>query len=115
MDRPIITLLRSGSDMWHWVVVIGYSKDGFWIADPFSGKKEWMNNSNFESSWNFKTDMEGKRVARFCSWCGGTGKKFYLPCDICLGSGVIDTYRSALRTAGIHSYTIVIPTKMPMR
>lgn len=110
-DTPVIVLLRSGSDMWHWVVVMGYTREGFWFADPFTGRREWISNTNMDSSWCFKSDMDGDMVAKRCFWCHGSGIKFYLPCDICLGSGVIDNYKAALRTAGIHSYTIVVPTK----
>jgi hypothetical protein len=28
MDRPCVALLRSGRDMWHWVVVVGYTREG---------------------------------------------------------------------------------------
>lgn len=110
MDRPVIALLRSGSDMWHWVVVTGYTREGFWLADPFTGLREWISNENMDSSWGFRRDMDGEMVTKKCFWCHGTGSRFFLPCDICLGVGTIDGYRSALRTAGIHSYTIVVPT-----
>jgi len=113
MDRPCVALLRSGRDMWHWVVVVGYTREGFWLADPFTGRREWISSENMDSSWGFKRDMDGEMVASRCFWCGGTGKKFYLPCDVCLGGGLVDSYRSALRTAGIHSYTIVVPTATP--
>jgi len=32
-----------------------------------------------------------------------------LPCDICLGNGYMDGYRSAILSAGIYSYTMIVP------
>jgi predicted double-glycine peptidase len=109
--KPVIALLRSGSEMWHWVVVIGYDSENFCFADPDSGNKEWISLKNFESSWSFKTDMEGGFVGKVCPWCHGTKKKFFLPCDVCFGYGYIDPFKDGLRSAGIYSYTLVVPNK----
>jgi len=110
-DRPVIVLLRSETDLWHYVIVIGYTKEDILIADPDSGQKEWMLTKNFLSSWKFTTDMRGDHVGSLCWLCKGSGKFLLLPCDVCLGNGYIDTYRTAIRTAGIYSNTMIVPNK----
>ena len=55
--------------------------------------------------------MEGGFVGKFCPWCHGTKKKFFLPCDVCFGYGYIDPFKDGLRSAGIYSYTLVVPNK----
>lgn len=107
---PPIVLLRSDSDMWHWVVVIGYDREFIIIADPFTGKMEKIKISAFESSWAFSGNMDGGKVGKICPWCGGSGVKFYLLCDLCFGYGRIDPYNYAIKSAGINSYTIIVPT-----
>lgn len=109
--KPVIVLLRSGTEMWHWVVVIGYNSENICFADPFSGTKEWVLTKHFESSWSFKSDMEGNSVGSVCPWCHGNKTKFFFPCDVCFGYGYLDPYKDGLRSAGIYSYTLVIPKK----
>ena len=40
-----------------------------------------------------------------------TKKKFFLPCYVCFGYGYIDPFKDGLRSAGIYSYTLVVPNK----
>jgi hypothetical protein len=108
-NKPTIVLLRSANDLWHYVVVIGYTQNDICIADPDNGKKEWMLKDVFLRSWSFKSDMEGNPVGNLCWLCKGSGSFLYLPCDVCLGSGYMDGYRSAILSAGIYSYTMIVP------
>ena len=112
--KPVAALVRSAHDLWHWVVVVGF-RDG-WVtyADPSTGRIEGSSEEAFEGSWSFRTDMEGVPAASRCWWCGGSGRMLWvLPCDACLGSGSTDAVRTALRSAGIHSYTMVAPNSPP--
>lgn len=108
-NRPVIVLLRSDTDLWHYVVVIGYTTEDILIADPNSGQKEWILNKNFIGSWKFATDMNGNPVGKKCWLCLGTGTFMLLPCDMCFGNGYIDTYRTVIRNAGIYSNTMIVP------
>jgi ABC-type bacteriocin/lantibiotic exporter with double-glycine peptidase domain len=109
--NPAIVLLRTGTQMWHWVVVIGYDTESICLADPYTGTREWLNKKVFESSWGFESDMDGESVGTLCSWCNGKKKKFFFTCDLCFGKGYIDPYKDALRSAGVYSYTYVLPKK----
>ena len=97
--RPVIVLLRSGKWTWHYVVVIGYDKDGIWIANPASGAEEKISTEIFLSSWNFKTDMGGNKVVDICSFCNGLGQIFPTilgKCDVCGGTGIAGDFLNRL-------------------
>lgn len=108
-NKPVITLLRSATDLWHYVVVIGYTQNDICIADPHDGMKQWILLENFENSWAFKKDMDGEPVGTLCWLCKGYKYFLYFPCDMCFGTGYIDTYRTAIRSAGIYSNTMIVP------
>ena len=63
-NRPIIVLLRSGYQYWHYVVVIGYTETKLTIADP-GGYKHDMDNETFLNAWNFYADMQGRPYGMF--------------------------------------------------
>ncbi len=116
--RPPIVLLRSGKNTWHYVVVIGYSKNQFFIADPGTGFREIIQIEDFKGAWNFQTDMDGKSIVGKCSMCGGTGHIGYFSlgpltiCDSCGGSGKSpDYFGFAVKSAEIKTGTMIVPNK----
>lgn len=112
--KPVPVLVRSAHDLWHWVVAVGFGDGTVRYADPSTGRVEESASAAFEGAWSFRTDLDGSPAASTCSWCGGSGRMLrVLPCDACLGSGTTDAVRTALRSAGIHSYTMVAPHSPP--
>lgn len=107
--KPVIVLVRSGTDLWHYVVVIGYTPGSICYADPYDGEVGWMENRHFEGSWRFRSDMDGMVVGDICPLCGGSGRFAFMMCDLCLGSGNIDPYKMAVNAAGVHSNTLIVP------
>lgn len=61
-NKPVIVLLRSGIQYWHYVVVIGYDQNNIIIADPGYGKRELIPEKIFTDSWKFKADMRGNQI-----------------------------------------------------
>lgn len=114
--KPVPVLVRSAPDLWHWVVVVGFDPGWVLYADPFTGAVERSTEAAFEGAWSFSSDMEGDAAARPCRWCGGSGRLLAVfPCDACLGFGISDPLRTALRSAGVYSYTMVAPRSAPRR
>lgn len=59
-NRPCIVLVRSGDRYWHYIVVYGFTKDQFLIADPHLGSWYSMNIDTLKGCWSWETDMRGK-------------------------------------------------------
>lgn len=62
-NKPVICLVRSGRYTWHYVVVIGYSKNNVYIANPASGLLECINKKIFYESWSFYGDLSGRNYS----------------------------------------------------
>jgi len=69
-DRPVIVLLRSGYQTWHYVVVIGYDAEKIIVADPGYGQIEEMPNDHFFMAWDFSGDMDGEKIDCDPDWYG---------------------------------------------
>lgn len=117
-NRPVIVLLRTGQTTWHYVVVVGYTKEIMIIANPFSGKIEKMNLQHFVSSWEFTTDMSGISTVIQCGLCKGSGKITdvnagpFSSCPLCVGTGALpDILVSLLKSAGVYPKTMIVPLK----
>lgn len=116
-NRPPIVLLRSGQEIWHYVVVIGFKPNTIIYANPGSGKIETMPEDVFKKSWAFRSDMSGHSTDTNCPACKGTGKYLNLDgplssCDVCGGSGkLIDKYYALIRLADVNQYTLIVPKK----
>lgn len=112
-NRPIICLLRSGLTTWHYVVVIGFTKEKIVIANPSGGIREELPVENFESSWSFSTDMDGEKVIKKCPRCDHGKVRWLgipLDCDLCGGSGNEPDYlRSLLSSADVWPNTMIVP------
>ena len=90
-DRPPILLVRSGSDMFHYVVASGYrGKPGYTeLSDP-AGRKYNLDDGILDGSWTFSHDLAGNKLqGRTCRGCGGSGQLTNLRCPICGGDGKI--------------------------
>ena len=116
-NKPVIVLLRSGKQYWHYVVVIGYDKSNVIIADPGWGKRRVLPEEHFLGSWNFTTDMQGNPTASVCPSCKGDGRwtdSQWGPlsiCPTCDGSGNIpDVLSGLLKTAEVHPHTMIVPS-----
>lgn len=114
--RPPIVLLRSGKSTWHYVLVIGYTKNIIVVADPGRGAKRVMNVQDFLGAWNFSTNMGGGSIVSKCSICRGSGRIGSINlgplniCDNCAGSGESPDYvLFAVRAAEISSRTMIVP------
>lgn len=116
-NRPPIVLLRSGQDIWHYVVVIGFKPNTIIFADPGSGQIETMAEDIFKKSWAFRSDMSGHSTDSECPVCKGTGKYSnwngpLANCDVCGGSGkLLDKYYTLIRLADVSQYTLIVPKK----
>lgn len=66
-NKPVICLVRSGRYTWHYVVVIGYSKNNIYIANPASGILECISKKIFYESWSFYGDLNGESYSYFDS------------------------------------------------
>ena len=56
---PCIVLVRSGEFYWHYMVVIGYTREGVIVADPGVGEIYEMEESHFEGCWSWRKDLRG--------------------------------------------------------
>lgn len=59
-NKPAICLVRSGRYTWHYVVVIGYSANNIYLANPSTGLLECISKKIFYESWSFYGDLSGK-------------------------------------------------------
>jgi ABC-type bacteriocin/lantibiotic exporter with double-glycine peptidase domain len=115
--RPPVVLVRSGKNLWHYVVVIGYTEKTMIVADPSGGRREIMSNKIFINSWNYSTDMSGKEISKKCEICNGTGKISFLPnpfgkCDSCGGTGRLsDLWLNLYLLSGYSNNMMIIPKK----
>jgi hypothetical protein len=113
--RPVIVLLRSGKQTWHYVVVIGYTEDTIITADPGPGKRKEIKNEYFLGAWSFTHDMYGRNTQDDCSICGGTGRWLsnfgpFDHCEICSGTGKsVDYLVELLRLAEVYPRTMIVP------
>ena len=116
-NRPPIVLLRSGKSLWHYVVVVGYNRNMFLVADPGWGFRQNIKAEILESSWNFSSDMSGHKMTIICPTCGGDGKISWIPkpigaCDLCGGSGeIVDFYKFALGMVDVRGFMMIVPEK----
>lgn len=116
--RPVIVLIRSGQTTWHYVVVVGYTKDAIVIANPSSGEIEMMKIENFMGSWNFTSNMKGVSIVPKCEFCKGDGKITDInvgpltTCPLCEGRGILpDVLVSFLKLVEIYPKTMIVPVK----
>lgn len=58
-DRPCIVLIRSSEHLWHYIVVYGFTKDEFMIANPSGGRSYLMNQETFQGCWSWNSDSDG--------------------------------------------------------
>jgi predicted double-glycine peptidase len=117
-NKPVVVLLRSGFKLWHYVVVIGFTKSTIVTADPASGSREEMALSDFMGSWAFTTDMQGMPMCLPCGTCDGTGfwaNRNLGPlaiCQICNGTGRKPDYvATLLSSADIYPMTAIVPSR----
>lgn len=59
--RPIILLVRTGTVKWHYIVVIGYKKTKFLIADPAENGLIWIHKDKLYNSWLYEYRLNGTR------------------------------------------------------
>jgi len=116
--KPVIVLVRSGQTTWHYVVVVGYTKEIIIIANPSSGKVEMMKAKHFIGSWEFTMDMSGNDMSVECAFCKGSGKITNInagpltTCPLCDGHGTSpDVLASLLKSAEVHPKTMIVPLK----
>lgn len=112
---PVIVLLRSGKLTWHYVVVVGYDEKTITVADPGYGDLRVMSVQDFESAWQFTSDMRGRPTVSPCGVCDGTGRWISFDigplsiCEICSGSGNRVDYVGALvSTADVSPRTMIV-------
>ena len=117
-NRPVIVLVRSGQTTWHYVVVVGYTKDDLTTADPGSGQIEKISLKNFLGAWDFTTDMHGNSTFAECRFCKGSGKVTNIEagplttCPLCEGKGTSpDVLVGLLQVAEVHPKTMIVPEK----
>lgn len=111
-NRPPIIIVRTAKYLSHYVVVIGYNKNSFILADP-CGERWEIKNEVLNSCWGFMTDTNGEAVSGSCPLCFGTGNILGVNlspltfCELCNGTGkMIDL------TALIHIWADVYPNTM---
>lgn len=116
-NRSPIALVRSGKKTWHFVVVIGYTKDSIITADPSGAKREVLSNSVFEGAWKFESDLYGRDMTTKCPICGGDGtfSKWLGPlgkCDVCAGTGKLpDWWWLLIELGEAKGYMLIVPDK----
>jgi predicted double-glycine peptidase len=59
-NRPVIVLVRSGKNTWHYMVAIGYNEDKFVFSDPGFGQYLHIENKHFELAWNHDGNCYGE-------------------------------------------------------
>ncbi|CAE7860245.1 PYRB [Symbiodinium microadriaticum] len=113
-NRPVIVLVRSGKTTWHYIVVVGYTKKDFTVADPGDGKISKMKLEHLKGSWEFTTDMSGNSTIPRCGFCKGSGEVADMnagpltKCPMCEGKGVSpDIMSSLLKVAEVHPKTMI--------
>jgi hypothetical protein len=112
---PVIVLVRSDKFLMHFVVVIGYTQKEIIIADP-DGQREVLDNDKFKGCWSFKTDMDGIDPHTTCPACKGKGYigiRIIGKCDLCAGTGKIDTMAELLTIFETRENTMIMPTIPP--
>lgn len=108
--KPVIVLLRSGKETWHYCVAIEYDEKNIVLANPSDGQRFAMTHQQFINSWRFTHDMYGNDCGYTCLVCSGTGKYHgIIQCDACAGKGTLDPLVLALRVAEIYSNTMIVP------
>lgn len=108
--KPVIVLLRSSKETWHYCVVISYNNEGFILADPSYGTTIFINKQQFMDSWKFTHNMHGEKCGYECAICQGTGKYFQtLQCDACAGKGTLDPIILGLRAMEVYSNSMIVP------
>jgi hypothetical protein len=115
-NKPIIVLVRSGKNIWHYIVVIGYDRESLTIADPGFGLVYKVPEKMFLESWAFNSTINGKQVVEDCTVCKGSGHwtKYNLGplsyCEICNGTGKqTDFMGNLVRNAEVYPFTMFIP------
>lgn len=58
-NRPPIVLLRNREYEWHYMVVIGYDKDNFKLAEPNWKGCRVVNKNKFLNAWKFNSNLKG--------------------------------------------------------
>lgn len=114
--RPPIVLLRSGmGNLFHYVVVIGYTENTIIVADPGYGERTEYSNEQFERAWSYTHELySGETTLVDCWVCGGDGRKFdwlgpFGSCDNCAGSGKLhDIWWIMMETMGQSPYMFVV-------
>lgn len=108
--KPVIVLLRSGKETWHYCVVISYDDEGFVLADPGQKETRFINKQQFINSWKFTHSMNGEKCGYECAICKGTGKYYgVLQCDVCAGKGTLDPIVLGLRAIEVYSNSMIVP------
>lgn len=108
--KPVIVLLRSGQETWHYCVVISYDDEGFNLADPGYKEARFINKQQFINSWQFTHNMSGTKCGYECAICKGTGKYYgVLQCDACAGKGTLDPLVFGLRAIEVYKNTMIVP------
>lgn len=114
-NRPPIIIVRTKKFTSHYVVVIGYNKDNFILANP-NGEKEEIKNDILYSAWSFTTDKEGNPVIGTCPLCFGTGNILGINlnpltfCELCNGTGkMLDITALVHIWADVYPNTMIIP------
>ncbi|MDX1401545.1 MAG: C39 family peptidase, partial [Kiloniellales bacterium] len=114
-NRPPIALVRSGKRTWHYVVVVGYTKNTIITADPGGGVREVLPLDDFMGAWEFSKDLYGRDMSVDCRVCGGDGKIWdnlgpLGVCDTCGGSGKVpDLFWILVAMGDANGYTIIVP------
>ena len=118
-QKPPILLVRSGPELWHYVIAIGHRyniKDNrleIKLADPSGNQPSWIEASKLDAAWTFSHDLNGNATqGRNCRHCGGSGWLKAGPlktkCVLCGGDGrETDHYRKVVESAGASGHTMV--------
>jgi len=59
-NKPCIVLVRSSELTWHYLVVIGYDTQYFYIADPIDGNIRPIGTDIFLKCWRWDSDLHGE-------------------------------------------------------
>jgi len=113
--RPPILLVRSGKQMWHYMIAIGYSETEIIFADPSGGFIRYCKNKTIENAWNFTSDLHAQDMRDYCYLCDGKGRLSWLlgpagKCDFCGGTGKsTDYWKDLYLLAGYPPLMMIIP------
>jgi hypothetical protein len=113
--RPAVVLVRSGPNMWHYIVIIGYDNDNVITADPGGGERIVLSNATFMGAWKFTHDLDGKDTSIPCPCCHGAGSWccWLGPlglCDMCGGLGKLpDAMWFMMEMGEAQGRTIIVP------